>query len=216
MSEHPDYEAIRTPDQAEEKIQEAQQMLEELVREHERVKDEKSEAVKAFNADIGEIETRMEGQLRVLDALRDRRTYVEKQPDLPFPQDGDGEHLTAQDGSVLPGEEAFEHVGPVNDPEDAEIIQLLPEHREEAVPSASFMTNGMEDCEPADDGTMPLDDDEIAMLTNGDEDDAVRHYQARTEASEGVALEEVKAWRAAQQPVEILSEKPKRGRRARA
>ena len=198
--DRPDYDSIRTTAQAEEKIQEAHQSLEELVREHERVKDAKAAAMKRFNADISEVVERMEGQLRVLDALRDRRKQVERQAELPFdkPADGDGEHLTAQDGSVLPGEEAFA-ARPEGDPEGGEAegedqsADVIP------IRSSAMMTDGL-DFEEEDDGLLPFDDDELASLTEGDLDGAQRHYAQRTGCGEQVAEEEVRAWRAAQQP----------------
>jgi hypothetical protein len=223
MSEAPDSNTIHSVEQAEKHIDEAHQTLEELVREHEKVKAAKASEMKRFNERIGDIESRMEGQLRVLDSLRQRRHEIETQPELPFdkaPADGSGDVVKAQDGTVLAGEEAFTTAGqPLEgeEPEDADVIPLLTAHHEEAGSSVEFMADGMEPA-PADDDTLRLDDEEIEMLGKGDVEGAKQLYVLRTGSEDAVADAEIKAWQAAQQPVDPPTEKPmsKRGRGRRS
>ena len=210
-------ESIRTVDQAEEHIQKAHETLEDLVREQERVEDQKSASMKRFNEELKGIQARMAGQLRVLDELRDRRDYVEKQPDLPFdqkPADGSGEVVPAQDGSVHAGEEMFATAGtPLEGEGDdtGEPSNVVP-LREESFSSESFMADGTEPTAEEQE-SLHLDADEIEMLTKGDAVTAKQVFVLRTGAEDAVADAEIKAWQAAQQGP---AEKPRRGRKARS
>lgn len=192
-------------------IREANEAIVELVREQKAVLDEKKDAMAEFKTRLDDIQSRMDGQLRVLDDLLGGGS---KQAELPFekkaPADGSGDVIKAQDGAVHAGEEMFETAGRF---EEAEVIPLLPEHRDESGSSVEFMTDGME--AEADDGTIPLDDSEIALLaTDGNVELAAEHYCERTGASRQVADGEIKAWQAAQQESEVAQEE-KKARRSR-
>lgn len=201
----------------EEQIREANETIVGLVREQRSVKDEADAARKGFKEQLDDIQSRMDGQLRVLDELL---RGPDPQAELPFnqaPADGSGEVVQAQDGTVLAGEEAFAIANgdAVNEPEDAEAPSNVVPLREDSVSSVPFMADGMEH-EPEVDVPV-LDDLEIALIAkDGKLDLAAEHYVSRTGATRAVADGEIKAWQAGQQPVDpVPAEKTKRGRRVK-
>lgn len=80
--DHPDYDKLHNPEACDELLVTAHDDLEKLVREQADVENRKREANAQFSADLKAIAKRMDHQLGVIDALRDRRKIVVRQGDL--------------------------------------------------------------------------------------------------------------------------------------
>lgn len=80
--DHPDYDKLHNPEACDELLVTAHDDLEKLVREQADVQNRKREANAQFSADLKAIAKRMDHQLGVIDALRDRRKIVVRQGDL--------------------------------------------------------------------------------------------------------------------------------------
>jgi hypothetical protein len=209
LFEKPDYASIQSPDEIEPIVSQYKDRIVAQVREQQSIEAQKAQAMGEYNAELKAVQKGLDHYLGVLDQLEDCRKHLidkARQPDLPF-EDPLADELAARRGAAAPATET----PPAN-------LVIGPEELRD-IPLA--------DAPPPDDGSIPLNDDEIGLIAEGHGEDAAALYAERVGCTEVVALAEVQAYRAAQQPPAepdpaadppppTREPAPKRGRRARS